>query len=76
MYFRVDILVQGKSSVRDSVAIYGQLLLLCDQSMRETAWRSRARGRERRTLLAVRGRRASRSDMRAASQAFERMHIL
>ncbi len=31
--------------VRHSVAIYGQLLLFCDQSMRETAWR-------RRTLLA------------------------
>ncbi len=34
------------------------------------------RRRERRTLLVVRGRRASRSDMCAASQAFERMHIL
>ncbi len=26
------------------VAIYGQLLLFCDQSMREKAWRSRKRG--------------------------------
>ena len=30
--------------VRHSVAIYGQLLLFCDQSMREKAWRSRKRG--------------------------------
>jgi hypothetical protein len=30
--------------VRHSVAIYGQYLLLCDQSMREKAWRSRKRG--------------------------------
>jgi hypothetical protein len=34
------------------------------------------RRRERRSLLAVRGRRASRSDTLATSQAFERMHIL
>ncbi len=34
--------------VRHSVAVYGQLLLFCDQSMREKAWRSR----KRRTLLA------------------------
>jgi hypothetical protein len=34
--------------VRHSVAIYGQLLLFCDQSMREKAWRCR----KRRTLLA------------------------
>ncbi len=26
------------------VAVYGQLLLFCDQSMREKAWRSRKRG--------------------------------
>jgi hypothetical protein len=44
--------------VRHSVAMYGQLLLLSDQSMREKAWRSR-----KRVSL-------------AASQAFERMHIL
>ena len=30
--------------VRHSIAIYGQLLLFCDQSMREKAWRSRKRG--------------------------------
>ena len=30
--------------VRHSVAMYGQLLLFCDQSMREKAWRSRKRG--------------------------------
>jgi hypothetical protein len=30
--------------VRHSVAIYGQLLLFCDQSMRSKAWRSRKRG--------------------------------
>ncbi len=30
--------------VRHSSAIYGQLLLFCDQSMREKAWRSRKRG--------------------------------
>ncbi len=30
--------------VRHNVAIYGQLLLFCDQSMREKAWRSRKRG--------------------------------
>ena len=30
--------------VRHSVAIYGQLLLFCDQSMREKAWRSRKHG--------------------------------
>jgi hypothetical protein len=30
--------------VRHRVAIYGQLLLFCDQSMREKAWRSRKRG--------------------------------
>jgi hypothetical protein len=33
-----------KSRVRHSVAIYGQLLLFCDQSMREKAWRSSKRG--------------------------------
>ena len=32
------------SRVRPSVAIYGQLLLFCDQSMRKKAWRSRKRG--------------------------------
>ncbi len=32
------------SRVRHSVALYGQLLLFCDQSMREKAWRSRKRG--------------------------------
>ncbi len=30
----------GTSRVRHSVAIYGQLLLFCDQSMRKKAWRS------------------------------------
>jgi hypothetical protein len=30
--------------VRRSVAINGQLLLFCDQSVREKAWRSRKRG--------------------------------
>jgi hypothetical protein len=30
--------------VRHIVAIYGQILLFCDQSMREKAWRSRKRG--------------------------------
>jgi hypothetical protein len=30
--------------VRHSVAMYGQRLLFCDQSMREKDWRSRARG--------------------------------
>ena len=30
--------------VRHSVAIYGQLLLFCDQSMREKAWCSRKSG--------------------------------
>ncbi len=30
--------------VRHSVAIYDQLLLYCDQSMREKDWRSRKRG--------------------------------
>ena len=30
--------------VRHSVAVYGQRLLFCDQSMREKAWRSRKRG--------------------------------
>ncbi len=34
----------GVARVRYSVAIYGQLLLFCDQSMREKAWRSRKRG--------------------------------
>ncbi len=34
--------------VRHSVAIFGQLLLFCDQSMREKDWRSR----KRRSLLA------------------------
>jgi hypothetical protein len=65
--------------VRHSVAICGQLLLFCDQSMREKAWRSRKRG-----ALATRapypacrgGRRASRSDTLAASQTFSRMQIL
>ncbi len=39
--------------VRHSIAIYGHLLLVCDQSMREKACRSRKRRRrERRTLLA------------------------
>ncbi len=36
--------------VRHSIAIYVQLLLFCDQSMREKAWRSRKR--VGRTLLA------------------------
>jgi hypothetical protein len=30
--------------VQHSVAIYGQRLLFCDQSMREKAWCSRKRG--------------------------------
>ncbi len=30
--------------VRHSVAIFGQRLMVCDQSMREKAWRSRKRG--------------------------------
>ena len=30
--------------VRHSVAMYSQLLVFCDQSMREKAWRSRKRG--------------------------------
>ncbi len=38
------------------------------------AARGERRRRERWALLAVRGRRASRSDTRAASQAFERVH--
>ncbi len=72
--------------VRHSVAIYGQLLLFCDQRMCEktkacarrpgAAASVERRRRERRTLLAVPGRRASRRDKLAASQAFERMHIL
>ncbi len=33
-----------QSRVRHSVAIYGQILLFCDQSMREKAWGSRKRG--------------------------------
>ena len=32
------------SRVRQSVAIYGQLLLFCDQSVRKKAWRSRKCG--------------------------------
>ncbi len=48
--------------------------------VREKAWRSRKRvarrRRERHTLLAGGGRRASRSHTLAASQAFERMHML
>ncbi len=32
------------SRVRHSVAIFGQRLMVCDQSMREKAWRSRKRG--------------------------------
>ncbi len=39
--FKVGALI---SRVRHSVAIYGQLLLFCDQSMREKAWHSRKRG--------------------------------
>ncbi len=47
--------------------------------MRSTAWRCRARKPRRRRdrdclARAARGMRASRSDTRAASQAFERMH--
>ena len=30
--------------VRHSVAIFGQRFMVCDQSMREKAWRSRKRG--------------------------------
>ena len=35
--------VTGASGLH-SVAIYGQFLLFCDQSMREKAWRSHKRG--------------------------------
>ena len=35
---------QPRNRVRHSVAIYGQLLLFCDQSMREKAWRGHKRG--------------------------------
>ncbi len=44
-------------------------LCFCNLSVREKDWRSRARG----ALLAVRGMRASQSDTRTASHAFERM---
>jgi hypothetical protein len=40
------------SKVRHSVAMCGQRLLLCDQSMREKAWRMERRRCERRILLA------------------------
>jgi hypothetical protein len=33
-----------RNRVQHSIAIYGQLLLFCDQSMRKKAWRSRNRG--------------------------------
>jgi hypothetical protein len=59
--------------------MYGQLLLFCDQRMREKAWRSRKRGAQATRALHPAcggGRRASRSDTLAASQAFERMHTL
>ncbi len=36
--------VESLTRVRLIVAIHGQLLLCCDQSMREKAWRSRKRG--------------------------------
>jgi hypothetical protein len=48
-----------------------QFYCFCDTSVREKAWRSR----ERRTLLAGGGTRASRSRTLAASQAFECMHM-
>jgi hypothetical protein len=65
--------------VRHSIAIYGQILLFCDQSMREKAWRSRKRGAEATRALhpaCTGSRQASWSDTLAASQAFKRMHVL
>ena len=63
--------IQRVSRVRHSVAINDQLFLFYDQSMRENAWRSR-------TLLAgAAGELAGATRLRlAASQTFERMHIL
>ncbi len=58
----------AKGRVGHSVAIYGQRLLFCDQSMREKAWRSR----KRRTLLA-----GAAGELAGATCLWQaRMHIL
>jgi hypothetical protein len=44
LLFRLKCTACVVNRVRHSVAIYGQLLLFRDQSMREKAWRSRKRG--------------------------------
>ena len=65
--------------VRHSVAIYGQLLLICDQSMLRrpgTAARVEQMRRERHTLHAETAGELAGATRSRLRQAFERMHIL
>ena len=65
--------------VRHSVAIYGQLLLFCDQSMREKAWLAVSmslRLAHLPPLQAGYGARVAYAPRLRLRQAFSRMHIL
>ena len=72
LYFPAAQLQHMVGRVRHSVAIYGQFLLFCDQSMREKAWRIR----KRRTLLAGAAGELAGATRARLARLFECMHIL